>query len=182
MSLTSTQTGGHQWWIDSGGGGAGIGQGNFAIFDNTYFQSSGFNLNAARLVVNSSGFVGIGTSTPQYQLTATSATAPQLSLGTGSAGVAQWTLRNAGGNLYFASTTVVGTATTTIPAFSINGNGNVGIGTSSPWALLSVATNGLASQQQHRGIRYRQHSSTSFEVLANGNVRIGTTTNATSTG
>ncbi|NBO10772.1 MAG: hypothetical protein EBV25_04305, partial [Methylophilaceae bacterium] len=52
-----------------------------------------------------SGNVGIGTTTPNYALTSYSATAPQLSLSAG-AGLAQWTMRNAGSNLYFATTTV----------------------------------------------------------------------------
>ncbi len=56
MSLKSTAAGGREYWLDSGGGNAGIGQGNFAIWDNTAAT--------ARLVINSSGNVGIGTITP----------------------------------------------------------------------------------------------------------------------
>ncbi len=58
ISLNNTNTGGggHEYWIDSGSGGAGVGAGNFAVWDNT--------ARAPRLVVNSSGNVGIGTITP----------------------------------------------------------------------------------------------------------------------
>lgn len=66
--------------------------------------------------------IGVGTSTPFgfYSATLASSTAPQLSLSAGG-GLAQWVFRNAGGNLYIASTTVAGTATTTTSAFSIIG-------------------------------------------------------------
>ena len=78
--------------------------------------------------VDQVGRVGVGTSTPYYSLTIASTTAPQLALSAG-AGVAQWVFRNAGGNLYLATTTVAGTATTSVAALTINGtNGNVEIG------------------------------------------------------
>ena len=78
--------------------------------------------------VDQVGRVGVGTSTPYYSLTIASTTAPQLALSAG-AGIAQWVFRNAGGNLYLATTTVVGTATTSVAALTINGtNGNVEIG------------------------------------------------------
>jgi hypothetical protein len=58
ISLKNTNTGGggHEYWIDSGSGSAGVGAGNFAVWDNT--------VAAPRLVVNSSGNVGIGTTAP----------------------------------------------------------------------------------------------------------------------
>jgi len=51
-------------------------------------------------------------------LTGFSTTLPQLALSAG-AGIAQWTMRNAGGSLFLATTTVAGTATTSISALSI---------------------------------------------------------------
>jgi hypothetical protein len=56
ISLKNTGSGGHEYWIDSGSGSAGVGAGNFAVWDNT--------ARAPRLAVNSSGNVGIGTTTP----------------------------------------------------------------------------------------------------------------------
>jgi hypothetical protein len=43
LSLYNTGSGGHEYWIDSGSSGSGVGAGNFAVWDNTDF--------AARLVV-----------------------------------------------------------------------------------------------------------------------------------
>jgi len=87
-----------------------------------------------------------GTSTASnYQLTVSSSTAPQLSLSSG-AGFGQWTFRNAGGNLYFATTTVAGTATTSTSALTIIGSsGNVGIASSTPWGLFSINPDRLGS-------------------------------------
>ena len=72
--------------------------------------------------MDSSRNVGIGTTTPTWLLNPSSATAAQLALSAG-AGFSQWAFRNAGGNLYFATTTVAGTATSSISALSINSNG-----------------------------------------------------------
>ncbi|MEK9160541.1 MAG: hypothetical protein AAB440_00695, partial [Patescibacteria group bacterium] len=76
------------------------------------------------------------TTSSGWPLTVFSSTEPQLSLSSG-AGVSQWVFRNAGGTLYLATTTVAGTATSTVPAFSIGtsntfttgGNLSVGGGT-----------------------------------------------------
>jgi hypothetical protein len=74
-----------------------------------------------------SGSVGIGTTTPQWILNPFSATAPQLSLSSG-ADSSQWTMRAINGNLYFATTTVAGTATSTTAQLTINSSGTVIIG------------------------------------------------------
>ena len=59
---------------------------------------------------------------PYYRLTIASTTGSQLALSAG-AGVNQWAFRNAGGNLYLSTTTVAGTATTSISALEISGSG-----------------------------------------------------------
>ncbi len=66
--------------------------------------------------------IGVGTSTPEYGITIATSTKSQLALSAG-AGIAQWAFRNAGGNLYLSTTTVLGTATTSISALEIAGDG-----------------------------------------------------------
>jgi hypothetical protein len=56
ISVNNKASGGREYWIDSGSGGAGIGAGNFAVYDRT--------AGSTRLVINSSGRVGIGTTSP----------------------------------------------------------------------------------------------------------------------
>lgn len=91
--------------------------------------------------------LNIGTSTGIIAQTIfASTTAPQLALSAG-AGVNQWVMRaEPGGNLDFATTSVAGTATSTPAAMTLNStgtglivsNGNTGLGTTSPYAKLSV--------------------------------------------
>jgi hypothetical protein len=67
---------------------------------------------------NNGGKVGISTTTPSYQLSVFSASAPQLSLSAG-AGLAQTVFRNTGTSFYISTTTVAGTATTSTPLLDI---------------------------------------------------------------
>ncbi len=85
------------------------------------------------------GVTAIGTSTVLglARLLISSSTAPQISLSSG-ANFSQWTFRNSGGNLYIATSSIDGTATTTTTALTILNNGNVGIGTSTPTTQFSV--------------------------------------------
>jgi trimeric autotransporter adhesin len=56
ISVNNTASGGHEYWIDSGSGNAGVGAGNFAVWDNT--------AGLVRLAITSNGNVGIGTPYP----------------------------------------------------------------------------------------------------------------------
>ncbi len=93
-------------------------------------QLTAYNANFAggyQLFLDGNNKTGaIGTSTSNYALTIYDPlnTDAQLSLSAG-AGIAQWTARNAGGNLYLSTTTVAGTATTTTAALSILNTGEV---------------------------------------------------------
>lgn len=60
-----------------------------------------------------------------------SSTASQLGL-SAAAGFAMYTMRNAGGNFYLGTTTIAGTATTTVPAITVLNNGGVGVFDSTP--------------------------------------------------
>lgn len=75
--------------------------------------------------------VGFGTSTMAWPVTIASSTVPQLALSSGT-GIAQWAMRNAGGNLYYSTTTVAGTATSSVSAFTVLSTGGVGINTNTP--------------------------------------------------
>ncbi|MDO8407991.1 MAG: hypothetical protein Q7S95_02010, partial [bacterium] len=92
---------------------------------------------ANSLVYDDGTNVGIGTTTPTWLVNPSSATASQLALSSG-AGFSQWAFRNAGGLLYLATTTVAGTATSSMSALTINANGYLGIGSTTPTATLSV--------------------------------------------
>lgn len=141
-------------WNKAGGGGD-----VFALAD--------WNTGTKGVFINTNnGNVGVGTSTPQYALTSYATDAAQLSLSAG-AGVAQWAFRNAGGNLYLATTTVAGTATTSVSALSImESTGNLGIGTTTPVAKLGVA--GLIYAGGSSGTSTIEHN---LEV--NGALKVG---------
>ncbi|MDP2594043.1 MAG: hypothetical protein Q8P36_01770, partial [bacterium] len=96
-------------------------------------------------VDNASGNVGIGTTTPTWLLNPSSATAPQLALSAG-AGFSQWAMRNAGGILYIATTTVAGTATSTTAALTIDANGNISIASTLGITGLGTFGSGFLSQ------------------------------------
>ena len=60
-NTNSKATHAREYWWDSGSGSAGVGAGNFAVWDVT--------ANATRIVIDSTGRFGIGTTTPSYMLT-----------------------------------------------------------------------------------------------------------------
>lgn len=94
-----------------------------------------------RMRIDGFGYISMGTTTNTRIATQTNAssTASQLSLSAG-AGINQWAFRNAGGDLFLATTTVDGTATTTTAAVTFKGNGKPGlaISSSTPNATLTV--------------------------------------------
>lgn len=60
VGLKATSTNGRDWRLVSGGGGGGFSGGKFGVFDNTAA--------AIRMVIDSSGNVGINTASPTYRL------------------------------------------------------------------------------------------------------------------
>jgi|GEM_PF-3636581 len=136
LSLNDSDTSGTDFRLDVADGSATFSVDISAALSNEFFAWNTNNNEKMRLTEG--GNLGLGTSTPTHQLTIASSTAPQLSLSAG-AGIAQWAFRNAGGNLYFASTTVAGTATSSLNALMINSDGAVGIGTKeTSFAALEV--------------------------------------------
>jgi hypothetical protein len=112
-----------------GGGNSKFATTTSTVFPNAIYTNGGLNT-----------LVGIGTTTPAFQLQVASSTGLQLSLTDGSLTSSQWGFRNAGGNLYISTSSPSTFATSTNTSLSINGtNGFVGIGTSSPaLGLFSV--------------------------------------------
>lgn len=74
-----------------------------------------------------SGNVGIATTTPQWNLEIASSTKSQLTLSDAAATANLWSLRSAGGSLYFATSSPSTFATSSVSALSINTNGVVNI-------------------------------------------------------
>ncbi|MBI5138251.1 MAG: DUF5011 domain-containing protein [Candidatus Vogelbacteria bacterium] len=136
----------------------------------TTFANGGFTVGVSQFVIQgATGNVGIGTTTPTWLLNPSSATAAQLALSAG-AGVGQWAFRNAGGNLYFATTTVAGNATTSTSALSIIGsNGNVGINTTSPGSKLAVS-GGVTIGSGYTGV-----AASDGDFVVGGNTSLGDT-------
>jgi hypothetical protein len=144
ISVNNTASGGHDYWIDSGSGSAGIGAGNFAIYDHTEFTP--------RLVVNSSGLVGIGTTTPGAVLDVDGVNqqdvfikAPESGVGSGldffttGTGGLQWEILDTGsGAAQGANKLNIRNATAGTDVLTILASGNVGIGTTAPQYTLDV--------------------------------------------
>jgi hypothetical protein len=113
MSFDNTASGGRNYWWDSGSGGAGVGPGNFTIWDAT--------VNAARLAINPLGYVGIGTTDPQAPLQVQGNIFSNLS-GIGSYLIPDYGIANAytqglGMNAYFDGTNWI------LPSDSANSGG-----------------------------------------------------------
>jgi len=60
IAVNNSGSGGRQYWIDSASSGSGLGSGNFGVYDAT--------ANATRLVITSTGAVGINTTSPDNNL------------------------------------------------------------------------------------------------------------------
>ncbi|MEK7069168.1 MAG: tail fiber domain-containing protein [Patescibacteria group bacterium] len=99
------------------------------------------NGNAERMRLTAGGSLGIGTTSPNHILTVSNATGPQLALTDGSLTSNQWTMRNAGGILYIATSTY--SATSSISAMSLNANGSLSINNLVSCAGVQTNANGL---------------------------------------
>ena len=93
--------------------------------------------NATRLTIDSSGNVGIGTTTPNNIIDVYSTSKSAVGFSGASGSTYKWTLGmdvSNGGRFSVASSTALGTTDRLV----IDGNGNVGIGTTNPGSKLAV--------------------------------------------
>jgi len=134
---------------------------------NTYFPSG---------IWNSSGNVGIGTTSPYSMLSVAGqvvaqnyiATSTTASLFTG--GFLSLASSTIGNGTQVGGLTITGGSTTTLNAYFAS---NVGIGTTSPYSRLSVWGAGTGTGQDFSVVN--NASTTLLQVLDNGNVGVGTT-------
>lgn len=103
---------------------AGTAEWTFGLRNDSTNNFHFFNENTgsdAMFINNTTNNIGIGTTTPAYPLDIAATTGAQLALSSG-AGFSQWSVRNSNGTLYLATTTVAGTATSSVAAFALNGS------------------------------------------------------------
>lgn len=105
----------------SGGGGSPGGTGSEIQFRGGASTFSAIS-NTAVVTSGTGMFTGFGTTTPQWLLQLASSTAPQLTL-TSNTNIAHWSLRNAGGNLYFATSSPTTFATSSSAAVEFRNAG-----------------------------------------------------------
>jgi hypothetical protein len=153
IGLNNTSTGGHYWIIESTGYGATEGAGMLGFYDN-YTPSGGSPL-GWRMVIDGSGNVGIGTTTPTAPLEVDSSTAANTIQGGnyGGTAVAGFTGTGVGvtgsseyGGCGVQGYSLGGIGGSFVGTPAIFADGRVGIGTSSPLYWLDLRTPGSFSQ------------------------------------
>jgi hypothetical protein len=91
------------------------------------------------VLASAGGNVGIGTTTPNWQLSLSKSTGAQLHLGSGAGGTGWLLQQYPSGSLFFATTSSLTLSSSTIAAFTITPNGYVGIGSTTPSSQFSIA-------------------------------------------
>lgn len=140
------------------------------------FSTGGLAVGTNQFVIQqTSGSVGLGTTTPDHILTVEAGNTNSQGLAVdgylGSQGLLQNSLNN---GMYFTLLNTTGTNTHLFRSYgdSYINSGNLGVGTTSPWGLLSVNPNALAAGTPQFVVG--SSTQTSFVVTNSGNVGIGT--------
>ncbi|MGB9154304.1 MAG: hypothetical protein WCD70_14585, partial [Alphaproteobacteria bacterium] len=174
LILADIYTGGRTWGLGDDTG-VGCSPGQFCIFDAT--------ASATRLVVDSSGNVGIGTSSPQFTLQANGTIYSTAYMMAGGPNAIAFQNNGTADNLAIMedSTNVwslgynSGWGTAVTPVLTWNSSGNIGIGTTSPQAVLDITGNGSGSFPNSSGslsqfsIPNGNYWATVFQDLSNSN-------------
>jgi hypothetical protein len=150
------------------------------------FDIADMTTGAARLVINPSGNIGIGTTAPEYKLELSSsaqnwATSPSIVFSdtAGQADSRRWLVGNVAtdyGSFNIAVSTTNSDAPTN-PKLTILKSGNVGIGTASPGQVLDVRGSALINSSSMTGSLQIVNTTGSTHVFVNGSsgsVGIGT--------
>jgi hypothetical protein len=118
-------------------------------FSSNYLQFSTGGANI-RMVINSSGYVGIGTTTPNTRATIVSDTASNVTFGNSLSGGSRWTLYVGDNSSTLSAGSIgfgPGPGLSGSSKFVIDSSGNVGIGTISPTQKLTVSGSILLKSQ-----------------------------------
>jgi Chaperone of endosialidase len=144
FTINNTGTGGLQWWIGSTNNSSGaVGGGKLAFYDQTN--------NASRMVIDSSGNVGIGTTSPTQKLQVSGTSLIGLFQSTTTDGYIRIDETGGSNNIFggYNSVGFVGTSsnypftirTNNTERMRIDTSGNIGIGTSSINSRITAAAN-----------------------------------------
>lgn len=116
--------------------------------------------------ITTAGEWGLGTTTPHRELVISDSAEPQLAFTDASPTSNIWEMRNAGGNLYFATSSAATQATSTMDAMRLQGGSTAfGIATTSPWRTLSVVgTMAITGPTNSNTGDYLCWNTTTFEV------------------
>ncbi|OHA30752.1 MAG: hypothetical protein A3B11_02050 [Candidatus Taylorbacteria bacterium RIFCSPLOWO2_01_FULL_44_26] len=125
--------------------------------------SDTFAATTTLLTLSTNGFLGVGTTTPNWQLQ-TASTRPFSVLSDTSAGanLKHWFTTSQGGNFYLGTSSDI-YATTTVPSITITSNGLVGIASTSPSAYAILTAGGAIE-----GWNFIATSTTATSTFAGG--------------
>ncbi len=134
--------------------------------------------------VDANALVGIGTTSPSHKLTIALSGGPQLALADASLTSNAWTFRSLGNFLYIATSSPTSLATSTYTAMTINPNGFVGFGSSTPGtALVVVGTTTGTGFVPNANLAYGLgNAAQRFKDVWVGTANIGTSTWSISNG